>query len=321
MKLDTAPAIDVTVRVNGADLQEHDDTEHNEEYLKGVKYVECVPETDFAVHLHVRKSQLGGYNKDQIRCDVYLDGEFAIARLPNPYSTPAASSEWDFGAVESTINGRCIKQNFAFARLRTDDGPSKDLKPIDFKQQGEIKVKCTLVRTRKLSKMVTHDVASFKRAGDEVLPEKCLKGRSISNQVALGKAQPLATLPVFVHVDYPYGKQPFATYVFKYRSRRDLQIEGIIPRSPSPVPLEDRAPEDLSPEEARELVRRLRKRDSGRAKIKDENLRIKKEKRNHATLIEDDDENDVTITEEIRGRKRTRNSRDSAIEIIDLSGD
>lgn len=96
----------------------------------------------------------------------------------------------------------------------------------------------------------------------------------------------------------------------------DLQIEGIIPRSPSPVPLDERDPNSLSAEEARELVRRMRAREEDTAQIK-------KEKRKAPTIIEDDGEedDDVTIAEETRGRKRSRITRDSAVEVIDLSAD
>ena len=71
---------------------------------------------------------------------------------------------------------------------------------------------------------------------------------------------------------------PVATFQFKYRSRgKDFwqssqtcsaclptrYIEAlkqllVIPRSPSPLPLEERNPEDLTPTEAQELIRRQR---------------------------------------------------------------
>ena len=123
-----------------------------------------------------------------------------------------------------------------------------------------------------------------------------------------------------------------ATCIFKYRSRstctpvelltlkftderaEDLQVEGIIPRSPSPIPLEDRNPEDLSPEEARELVRRMRAREQDQVKVK-------REKRSHTDSFEegeDGDEDDITISE-VRSSKRRRGDRDSGVEIIDLT--
>ncbi|KAK3109769.1 hypothetical protein LTR53_016612 [Teratosphaeriaceae sp. CCFEE 6253] len=114
-------------------------------------------------------------------------------------------------------------------------------------------------------------------------------------------------------VEYPYGRTPFATFTFKYRSRRDLQIEGVIARSPSPVPLEDRDPDSLTAEEARELVRLMRAR-------RDAQVRVKQEKRaRSATVDGGGGEDSVRISSENRTRKRHRASNDSGVEIVDLT--
>lgn len=92
----------------------------------------------------------------------------------------------------------------------------------------------------------------------------------------------------------------------------DLQIEGLIPRTSSPVPLEERDPDDLSPEEARELVRRMR------ASRTDGEVKVKAEKRGRDDDQGEDD--DVEVTDQ-RSTKRSRMSTDSAVEIIDLTDD
>jgi hypothetical protein len=89
------------------------------------------------------------------------------------------------------------------------------------------------------------------------------------------------------------------------------------------VPLEARDPDNLTPEEARELVRRMRAREEDKTRIKQEaSARIKKEKRDHSTYLEDDDEegdeDEVTITGQSK-RSRLSASNDSGIEIIDLT--
>ena len=88
----------------------------------------------------------------------------------------------------------------------------------------------------------------------------------------------------------------------------------MIPRSPSPAPLEERDPNDLSPEEARELIRRMRTQGS------DSSVKVKKEKRARAAEDDEDDDEEITVTEE-RNSKRTRLSTDSGVEIIDLTDD
>lgn len=75
---------------------------------------------------------------------------------------------------------------------------------------------------------------------------------------------------------FDFLDRPYATFHFKYRSRRKyfiitsyqdllirdpeaLQAELIIPRSPSPVPLEERPEESLTREELLELLARTRR--------------------------------------------------------------
>lgn len=53
------------------------------------------------------------------------------------------------------------------------------------------------------------------------------------------------------------GQLDFAT-LFRLTYIAVLQALHVIPRTPSPVPLEDRPEDELSPEELRELVKRLK---------------------------------------------------------------
>jgi hypothetical protein len=97
----------------------------------------------------------------------------------------------------------------------------------------------------------------------------------------------------------------------------DLEIEGIIEREPSPVPLVDRDPDDLTPDELREQNRLLRQRRPS-VKIKKEFKREKRSRRRSATPGNDDeDESGVTIVSETNKRRRTRESMENA-EVIDL---
>jgi len=101
----------------------------------------------------------------------------------------------------------------------------------------------------------------------------------------------------------------------------DLQVEGIIERTPSPVPLEERDPEELTPEELRELVRRTRAEKASTTKVKQEFKPEKRVRERSATLGNDDDEEgDVTVTSHTDRRKRARASMEGA-EMIDLTED
>ena len=104
----------------------------------------------------------------------------------------------------------------------------------------------------------------------------------------------------------------------------DLEIEGIIerPRSPTPpVPLEERDPDELTPEELREQVRLLRARDS-MVNVKQEYKREKRARERSVTLgagaREDDEEDDVTVTGQWDRRKRARGNADGE-DVVDLT--
>lgn len=183
---------------------------------------------------------------------------------------------------------------------------------------------------------------------DDSIPEKALKGRSISNRVTLKDAGTCAPRGSAT-VGYPWGKSSVVKFRFKYRSHRkcsprfcrgccqavpcvyssnrsigDLQIESIIPRSPSPPSLDELKPENMTREQAIEAVRRQRAQGATTTRVKRERA---------TTLVidlsDDDDDDDgdegdeggVTITSEGPAKKRARPSNDSGVDMIDLTDD
>lgn len=86
----------------------------------------------------------------------------------------------------------------------------------------------------------------------EVLSEKALKGRTLSHVVKFGEAEKSQR---HNWVRTKKIEQP-TTFTFKYRSEAALKSLMIIPRTPSPIPLEERDPETLSREEMLELLRK-----------------------------------------------------------------
>lgn len=57
----------------------------------------------------------------------------------------------------------------------------------------------------------------------------------------------------------------------------DLQCEGVILRSPSPVALEDRNPEELTPDELRQFMRNFQERREAEQRVKREHA-VKRER-------------------------------------------
>lgn len=104
-----------------------------------------------------------------------------------------------------------------------------------------------------------------------------------------------------------------------------MQIEGIIPRSPSPqpgVPLEERDPATLSVEEARKLVRILRERHGGRIQAKNElrpEIKHESVKRTSSQMAAVEDNDDLMVTGEGPSSKRMRRATDEVVDCIDLT--
>ncbi|KAK5720873.1 hypothetical protein LTR15_006835 [Elasticomyces elasticus] len=311
MKVDSIPGIEVRLRAENKNLQEYDDNA-DELCIPNIarRFVEAVTGAEFQIELKLNRFTLIPPNRlDSVACLVHLDGVYATGAVADINDAPCV-------IVNRTENvaGRFYKRTMNFAELVTDDTPVKHIKPESVANLGEVKVECTW----------------FRKAGP---PIPALKGRAVSHTTKLGDRKPCAASNEQPGT-YPYGVKPFATYIFKYRSKRtlylpasfnamlidilgDLQIEGVLPRTPSPLPLEERDPDSLTAEEARELVRQMR------ATQKD-NVQVKREKRERSgTALNDDDEDedDAHASSESRSRKRQRRSTDSAIDVVDLTDD
>ncbi|KAM0716428.1 hypothetical protein Q7P37_007873 [Cladosporium fusiforme] len=316
MRPDCLPSASVSVRVNGRDLQEYNTEGSSEDdAMIATTYVEAVEDAEFEVCLHLERGF--AYAWDYLAFKTQVDGVVIRNRI-----IPLNGQEMSFiiqGLVEPLAHGKSQLKKCRFAAHDTTDAKlDARLKSDHFSKLGEIEV--TLTRCHEVGKVATVPKSSYKAVVKDSVPEKALKGRAITHHTAFGAAA--ETSSNWVDVTYPYGENPIATYKFLYRSRRDLQIEGIIERSPSPVPLEDRDPNDLTLEEARELARRAqlkRTENDNQLKIKQEGRPVKR-RRSASVDVEaaDDsgDEGDVTFVSHSDARKRARNA-----EVIDLTAD
>ena len=94
------------------------------------------------------------------------------------------------------------------------------------------------------------------------------------------------------------------------------------------LPLEDQAPENLTPEEARELARRMRAEKETPAMIKPEpGTTVKpgaRAKRQHSDIVdlEDEGEGRVSIISTVAlNTKRARTAGASSVEVLDITGE
>ncbi|KAI7155646.1 hypothetical protein KC349_g6789 [Hortaea werneckii] len=324
MKIDGIEGLRVSIRAGVSDLQEYDDTTNKlDDPSNAVKYVEASSGSIFKVHTRIKRSgsrRLQSPSKaDSLHYTVILDGQ-RITSVISRVNNQKDDYSQDIDGVTENHDGKFLRRPFQFADLTTNDGASKGFDVQRMKGLGEIRFEVRWCKAGKRVPAADRSISSVRSTGQEDIPEKCLKGRAISGQAVLGVGKP-CTGSSRAEATYPYGSQAFATYVFRYRSHRDLQIEGIIPRSPSPqpgIPLEERDPATLSAEEARELIRILRERHGGRNQVKDE---IKREgfRRARSQMAAEAGDDDLMVTGEGGCSKRTRGATDEVVDCIDLT--
>jgi hypothetical protein len=187
MHADCLPGATVTVRVNGTPLTEHA-TENGD--LSATTFVEAVAGAEFDVALNWDNNFAYRNAADRIRFTVYVDGEWVQTPIVSTHAVFA--SESIVAGPEETRNGMTTIKRLTFAQhassrhhnrhmLRYELTPiAADNRADDSTMKKQIKV--TLQRCRETGpKGVTNWNCDFKGVGDHAVPEKALKGRSISS--------------------------------------------------------------------------------------------------------------------------------------------
>ncbi|KAF3941641.1 hypothetical protein ABW19_dt0201446 [Dactylella cylindrospora] len=211
------------------------------------------------------------------------------------------------------IAGQAQRRRLQFAKLETVDQKVDGLENRSniLKEVGTLK--CEIWRAQFLAPpVVARDSADISQIDN--VHEKSLKGRGVSHKTALGPAAyyPPNTVSTS-RLDPPNA--PYATFIFRYASRRHLQSEGLIPRSPSPLIVKHGGvdDDDVIPVEAMsaDALRRevVRLRNAGRRKKP-----VKRER--DATLgpASPADTDEVTIV----SAREVKKPKLSEIEVIDL---
>lgn len=174
MRVEAVDGLTVSLRVNGTDLQEYDD-DADQLYIPshGIKYVEATPGANFQVHVHARGLRWPKPH-DSVECAVYLDGKWVAGKVLN------MKTVCDIDGVTEKRDGGYYHRKFEFCDLQTNDASVKGVDMKAIKNLGEVKVVCHWV----LRDVKDKDYEESWGEADqpESVPEKCLKGRSISSK-------------------------------------------------------------------------------------------------------------------------------------------
>ncbi|KAL2408236.1 hypothetical protein ABEF95_002531 [Exophiala dermatitidis] len=240
----------ITVSSDGKEVGEYQPPADDREALNArklfpnsptvVKYIEATPGAQFQIEYRVTgRKAFGDSEADSLTLRTFIDGGY----VPSPVRLKA---EPEF------------------------DGTMADMQK-KYGHVGTIRVEVT--RMRRVPERVTR--SHLPRFDNEV-PEKVLKGQSVDTRACLGQPKPSEAKQL--HHGVLVDKEPCAVLIFLYRSKSSypkstgitppLGALSVIPRSPTPIPLEERDPDTLTREEAVELA------EAEAAKT----VRIKKEK-------------------------------------------
>ncbi|KAK5130485.1 hypothetical protein LTR08_002007 [Meristemomyces frigidus] len=283
------PDVDVSVFVDGVALKEYHDTDVEEEARTVTRYIEATSGKSFEVHIKVNKSCK--FLGNCIAFGIYVDGEGAVCPLIQK-KICCKSGETNVSMGINISPTQLTRYIFTSLETVSDDFALKD-EAARVKDLGIIRIKATHNLLGKRVPMSTPKGGS----GVGFVSEKAIKGQTISHGV--GFSDPIIARSTTYESAAVSGQpNPFAVYEFRYRSLEALKSLLIIPRTPTPPPLEERDITTLSPDEMRELQRRARAaKDEREAKIKikrehvDENPRQRKKARPNAdsTQLELDD--------------------------------
>lgn len=321
------------IAVNGIDLREYEPPADERSDAtagpgrKRIVYIEAVDGQNFDVRFKARGRP--SFAGARLGVTVYLDNVEAKSLL---FSEEAHRLNRNFTSLSFTSSdflrdNTWFERKFMFRNLATTDTDTKgtNLKEVA-KNLGTIRVQLRRwslpTETGPAKKGTHHQVKD--------IPEKALKGQPIDLAAGFGNPKPISA-PIHCN-SKPIGA-PLLDYVFKYRSRKALQMLDLIPVTPEPIPLHERDPNTLSLAEARELLAQIRARDSKPNSIKQENMAIKRERdlkerlglsegsgrkrrvSSTATSNNDDGDDDVIFVE----AKRVKRAPSREVEVLDLS--
>ncbi|OCT51327.1 hypothetical protein CLCR_08659 [Cladophialophora carrionii] len=243
------------------------------------KYVEATPDANFEIGYKMSGGEQAFGCASHITFRTSVDGHsitspIVYKEIYQKSGTFSTIREGDLSWCGSEMN----LHRFYWAPLSTTGNNPKvtvaELK-AEYGSKGTIRVDVWRKQERP---SVLHDRASPSISSN--IPERALKGRAVDVGISFRNAKkiPYRTTTQSDALD----EEPLATFVFFCRSKNALQTLDIIPRSPEPVPLEEKDEETLSPAEMLELIRRQKASNSlawmpNLAERKAEKVKIKQE--------------------------------------------
>ncbi|KAF1820408.1 uncharacterized protein K489DRAFT_324375 [Dissoconium aciculare CBS 342.82] len=273
--IESIPGVEVHVITNDQPLIEYTDPDDSKEYSDPdaevppctvARYIEAKNNQAFAIRCTVTRRS---FKSDGVSFNVYVNGQFVEERI---VSRDECGPKKKTVFIEGAPTGPRSFRPFVFAGLNiktaTESNADNDI-VLDPNSLGHVQVEVIHVTIGPSFTPV--EQAPQLQDGDITISEKAIKGSSVSYSVKFAPQESL-TGPnyYFQTTNIDPEHRPAAIFNFYCRSLESLKALLIVPRTPSPPPIEAKDPDDLSREEIAELQRRILSKDTELIKVKRE---------------------------------------------------
>ncbi|KAK0937568.1 hypothetical protein LTR29_010901 [Friedmanniomyces endolithicus] len=250
--VDLLPGIDISITVAGQALLEHEDHDEEQQDRTTTRYVEAVSGQIFEVRITAQKGFRSG--GDMLSFRIHVDGSKAI-NIPALRNSACSFNSY-VHISQGCRQNRSEVRRYCFATLETaSDGRTLATESPQLNNLGSIVV---TVHQKYATGVCEPGHGSKKPSTIGIVAEKALKGKALSHSVDFTAPVACKFGESVTAKAVPGLPDPYATIVFRYRSLEMLKSMSIIPRTPTPPPLEEREYETSNRDDFLELQRQLR---------------------------------------------------------------
>ncbi|KAK0247167.1 hypothetical protein LTS09_017689 [Friedmanniomyces endolithicus] len=294
--VDLLPGIDISITVAGQALTEHEDHDEEQQDRTAIRYIEAVSGQIFEVRIAAQKGFRSG--GDVLSFQVHVDGSKVVDE-PLLRNSDCISGDHVIASAGSQSSASVRRYRFAALGIASE-GPKAAHETSQLKNLGSIVVT--------IHQMHMTGAGKAKRSSKDlsthgVVSEKALKGQALSHSIDFTAPAASGTVHFFKVKRVQGLPNPYATVIFRYRSIEALKSMLIIPRTPTPPPLQEREYDSIDRQDVLELQRQLK---AMKEKHKLRNVKVKRERTDdnprrrkvarssrHSTQLELDEEGGV----------------------------
>ncbi|EFQ30103.1 hypothetical protein CGRA01v4_00984 [Colletotrichum graminicola] len=240
--IDGLPGVKVSIRLNGSaeDCTEYDDPKASQTTAsRGAathsisKAIESQDDAKFSVHYEFKDARRWIKDNRVLVVAIYIDGRLCESQV---YDKSKLKGQVLRKHVEGVTDvsakpGQSIFKNFMFTKIKqVDESGSRiteDLEVVNHLGKIEVIIYRAVKHGRKRKSKPSNVMSKTE------LAEKAMKGKNLSHGTGFSEGRNVPN-PRSVTCTYPDGELRLARFIFRYKSKMALQIEGIIPRDPSP---------------------------------------------------------------------------------------